>query len=352
MSVSAKKTDTDTDTDTDTMNKQIIINEKGVALILILWVVALMSVIVNTFAWMVRTEAQAVGNFQEETKAYYLARGGFQRTIMELLKNQGLPAEESLGEGLKLDGRVNTIHFQDGYAEVKVVDEGGKIDINVASRDDLIRVFTVLKIERENKDVIADSILDWIDENDLHRLNGAEDDYYRSLPEPYMAKDAPFSTVDELLWVRGITPEIFYNFAVSRSPDHEQSEGEANLSEEEGLFATSLESIFTVFTGSNKVNINTASMTLLTAIPGIGEDQAEKIIAVREGSPFRDIRDLTKVVASFPPEFSKFVNFSSPEIYTIEIVGRLNGSHVRRSMKSVVKIKGKGDYEILYWKEG
>ncbi|MEK6546356.1 MAG: helix-hairpin-helix domain-containing protein [Nitrospinota bacterium] len=335
------------------MYKRRIINKKGVALILILWVVTLMSVIVNTFAWMVRTEAQAVGNFQEETKAYYLARGGFQRTIMKLLKNQGLPAEETPGEGLKLDGRVNMVHFQDGYAEVRVVDEGGKIDINVASRDDLIRVFTALKIEGENKDVIADSILDWIDENDLHRLNGAENDYYRSLPEPYMAKDGPFSMVDELLWVRGITQEIFYNFTANRSPDYERSEGEgeANLSEEE-LFATSLESIFTVFTGSNKVNINTASMTLLTAIPGIGEAQAEKIIAIREENPFRDMRDLTKVVPSFPPEFSKFINFSSPGVYTIKIVGRLNGSYVRRSLKLVVKIKGKGDYEILYWKEG
>ncbi|HLA48006.1 MAG: hypothetical protein A3D20_03465 [Nitrospinae bacterium RIFCSPHIGHO2_02_FULL_39_82] len=330
--------------------KKNLINEKGVALILILWVVTLLSVIVNTFAWMVRTEAQAVGNFQEETKAYYLARGGFQRTIMELLKNQGLPAEEAPGEGLKLDGRVNMVHFQDGYAEVRVVDEGGKIDINVASRDDLIRVFTALKIEGENKDVIADSMLDWIDENDLHRLNGAENDYYRSLPEPYMAKDGPFSMVDELLWVRGITPEIFYNFTANRS--HEWSEGEANISGEEGRFGTGLESIFTVYTGSNKVNINTASMTLLTAIPGIGEAQAEKIIAIREGNPFRDMRDLTKVVASFPPEFSKFINFSSPGVYTIEIVGRLNGSYVRRSLKSVVKIKGKGDYEILYWKEG
>jgi len=330
--------------------KKNLINEKGVALILILWVVTLLSVIVNTFAWMVRTEAQAVGNFQEETKAYYLARGGFQRTIMELLKNQGLPAEEAPGEGLKLDGKVNMVHFQDGYAEVRVVDEGGKIDINVASRDDLIRVFTALKIEGENKDVIADSMLDWIDENDLHRLNGAENDYYRSLPEPYMAKDGPFSMVDELLWVRGITPEIFYNFTANRS--HEWSEGEANISGEEGRFGTGLESIFTVYTGSNKVNINTASMTLLTAIPGIGEAQAEKIIAIREGNPFRDMRDLTKVVASFPPEFSKFINFSSPGVYTIEIVGRLNGSYVRRSLKSVVKIKGKGDYEILYWKEG
>jgi len=135
-------------TDTDTLN------EKGVALILILWVVIFLGVIVNTFAWMVRTEVQAVGNFKEEINAYYLARGGFQRTIMELLKSQGSTDREPLKEGLKLDGRVNMVHFQDGHAEVRIIDESGKIDINVASRDDIIRVLTALDIEVEDKDVM------------------------------------------------------------------------------------------------------------------------------------------------------------------------------------------------------
>lgn len=316
------------------MNRKIITSEKGVALILILWVVILLGVIANTFAWMVRTEAQAVGNFKEETRAYYLARSGFQQTILDLLKSQGEITNEPIEGGLKLDGRVNMMHFQDGYAEVKVMDEGGKIDINVASKDDIIRILTAIGLEEmDNKDIIADSILDWIDENNFHRLNGAEDDYYRLLSQPYGAKDSPFSIVDELLWVRGITPKIFYNSA------------------EEEKFRMGLEGVFTVFTGSNRVNINTSPIPLLLSIPGIDEVKAERIIAIREDSPFRDMNDLLGAVA-FPPEFGKFISFSPSGVYTIEIVGRLNGSHVRRSFKSAVKIKGKTDYEILYWKEG
>ncbi|MBI5749321.1 MAG: general secretion pathway protein GspK [Nitrospinae bacterium] len=338
------------------MNKNLI-NEKGIALIMVLWVVILLGVIVNTFAWMVRTEAQAVGNFKEETRAYYLARGGFQQTILKLLKSQESTVHEPLKEGLKLDGRVNMIHFIDGYAEVRVMDEGGKIDINVASRDDIIRVITALGFDVEDKDVIADSILDWIDENNFHRLNGAEDDYYRSLPEPYRAKNEPLNTVDELLWVRGITPKIFYNQVVSRSPEWGEMETEAlsesngNISIEDRKFRTGLESVFTVFTGSNKININTAPISLLLSLPGVGEAQIERIIAVREERPFRDMSDLIGTVA-FPPENGKFISFSPSEIYTIEVTGKLNGSHVRRSFKSVVKVKGKTDYDILYWKEG
>ena len=59
-------------------------------------------------------------------------------------------------------------------------------------------------------DIIVDSILDWKDADDLHRLNGAESDYYLSLPNPYRAKDANFDTLEELLLVRGVTPEILY----------------------------------------------------------------------------------------------------------------------------------------------
>ena len=335
------------------MNREIIISEKGIALIMVLWVIILLGVIVNTFAWMVRTEAQAVGNFKEETKAYYLARGGFQRAIMELLKSQEIAVHEPPEEGLKLDGRVNMFHFIDGYAEVRVMDEGGKIDINAATRDDIVRVLSAMELEVENKDEIADSILDWIDENNFHRLNGAEDDYYRLLPEPYGAKDGPLSTVDELIWVRGITPKIFYNQVVSQSPDPEpvSGEGEENLSREEGRLRTGLESVFTVFTGSNKININTAPISLLLSLPGIGVTQVERIIAIREKSPFRDMSGLMRTV-TFPPENGKYISFSPSGIYTIEVVGRLNGSHVRRSFKSVVKIKGKTDYDILYWKEG
>ncbi len=95
------------------MNKNLT-NEKGIALIMVLWVIILLGVIVNTFAWMVRTEAQAVGNFKEETKAYYLARGGFQQTILKLLKSQGGTVNEPPEEKLKLDGRINMIHFTDG----------------------------------------------------------------------------------------------------------------------------------------------------------------------------------------------------------------------------------------------
>ena len=68
-----------------------------------------------------------------------------------------------------------------------------------------------------DRDTVIDSILDWRDSNRDHRLNGAEEDYYRGLDPPYSCKDGPFDVVEELLLVRGVTPELFAGGEVGRA---------------------------------------------------------------------------------------------------------------------------------------
>jgi hypothetical protein len=62
------------------------------------------------------------------------------------------------------------------------------------------------------RDTVVDSILDWRDKNREHHLNGAEEEFYRGLDEPYSCKDGPIDVVEELLLVKGIreNPRIFY----------------------------------------------------------------------------------------------------------------------------------------------
>jgi len=61
-----------------------------------------------------------------------------------------------------------------------------------------------------DRDTVIDSILDWRDPNREHRLNGAEEDYYRGLDPPYSSKDSDLDVLEELLLVRGVTPELFF----------------------------------------------------------------------------------------------------------------------------------------------
>ena len=88
--------------------------------------------------------------------------------------------------------------------------ESGKVNLNRASEPLLKMMLNNFEIEDADKNIIVDSIMDWRDKDNLHRLNGAEDDYYLSLPQPYKCKNGDFTSIDELLLVRGVTPEIFY----------------------------------------------------------------------------------------------------------------------------------------------
>ncbi len=57
---------------------------------------------------------------------------------------------------------------------------------------------------------IADAILDWLDPDDTPRENGAEVDYYAAQNPPYAPKNGPLDTIEELLLVRGVTPELLF----------------------------------------------------------------------------------------------------------------------------------------------
>jgi len=72
----------------------------------------------------------------------------------------------------------------------------------------------------------ADAIMDWIDEDDEPREYGAEYDYYQGLSSPYAPTNGPFNTVEELLLVRGVSPQLLFGADVNRNgmvDAHEQA---------------------------------------------------------------------------------------------------------------------------------
>src|SRR5262249_14263324 len=59
-------------------------------------------------------------------------------------------------------------------------------------------------------DATADAILDWLDTDETPRENGAESDYYSGLSPPYACKNGPIDTIEELLKVKGVTPQLLF----------------------------------------------------------------------------------------------------------------------------------------------
>ena len=74
----------------------------------------------------------------------------------------------------------------------------------------LRKIIGNLGLEGETRDIVVDSILDWRDPDDFYRVNGAENEYYQSLKEPYNCKNGHLDSIEEFLLIRGITPDLFY----------------------------------------------------------------------------------------------------------------------------------------------
>src|SRR5207247_1078297 len=133
------------------------------------------------------------------------------------------------------------------------------------------------------QDDIANSILDWMDPDDEPRSNGAENDYYQTLPNPYRAKNGPLDTIEELLLVKGVTPQLLFGNDRNRNgildPDEDDGTGIVNLgwsayltvhSRERNIDSQGNPRIYV-----NDTDLNTLSQKLTTAL---GEDLANFII--------------------------------------------------------------------------
>jgi general secretion pathway protein K len=201
------------------------------------------------------------------------------------------------------------------------------------------------KLEETEKNIIIDSIMDWRDKDNFHRMNGAENDYYLSLPEPYPCKNGDFTSVGELLLVRGVTPKLFHGGLkdmVSVYQDKETVLGSSTLSR-------------TWAADSGRININAASPKMLRALPRMTDDLVRDIMKYREKKDFESLSDLHGVVgAEAYMAISPYITMSLSPYYTIRSVGMLPDSQVRQGVQAVVKIDRtlvKG-YKIIQWIDG
>jgi type II secretory pathway component PulK len=124
-------------------------------------------------------------------------------------------------------GTSGSVSYETRYA---VIDEGGKLNINalIAADPTGQMLHDALMTLPNMTEDIADAIVDWVDADDTPRANGAESSVYLSLPVPYRAKNGPIHTIDELLLVQGVTPQLLYGTDRNRNgqPDDDPNGGQ------------------------------------------------------------------------------------------------------------------------------
>jgi general secretion pathway protein K len=134
-------------------------NDRGVALIIVLLVTALLIALIFEFAYGTRINLRAAVNFRDSERAYYLARSGVNLVGLLLSDNlkKGKPQDQLEGE----KNISNELGFSDAQLGVRWEDEGGKINISTATRGStgysrLSALFEIQEINRDRLDQIAD----------------------------------------------------------------------------------------------------------------------------------------------------------------------------------------------------
>lgn len=221
--------------------------QRGMALILVLWVTMLLTVMVGSFVLLARGESLQARQLFESTRAQLAAEAGIAIAVAQV---------REVDEKVRwiADGRVYKTDFEGAKLEVKVIDESGKIDINLADQPTLLNLMKSVGFDDKEAEARAASIIDWRDPDNLLTLNGAEDDTYESDGYAYGAKDAAFDMVEELQQLVGFNYETFLK----------------------------LEPAITVYSSRAGINAAYAPEAALLALPGMTVDIARQFIAQRQ----------------------------------------------------------------------
>lgn len=152
-----------------------------------------------------------------------------------------------------------------GEYRLSIEDGSARLPVNSASEGELQRLLLALGIQRLRAIELAAAISDWIDSDELHRLNGAEwDDYYADQPAQTRPANGPLADLAELRHIRGVDREVF----------------------------ALIEPLLTVET-DHQVNLNTAPVPVLSALPGLSDEAVRTIVSLRRsGIVFRSLEDL------------------------------------------------------------
>lgn len=288
-------------------------NSRGIALVIVLWVSALLAVIAGGFVSATSGESRIARNLVENAKSEALADAGINLAILKLLE----PAGET---AWRHDGTVQDVTVAGGQVAIMIEDEGGKVDLNHAPDEILRGVFASAGIGSDELDAIVDAVIDWRDTDNLRRLNGAEDSDYRAADRAYGAKDRPFEVLDELLHVLGMTPEIY----------------------------AKAQPALTVYSGQAGIDFNTAPRQALLALPGVGVDDVETFLAARAV-------DDTTAITLFESigDIRRFRGTANRSLFTIRALARTasGASFVREAVVQLRK-GTRNPFEIRVWRRG
>ncbi len=254
-----------------------------------IFVLAILLSLVVSMVSAVRVDLKASRNYAEGIQDNALLDGALARARV-VLQNDTDTGQDTLDDDWATFGDNGKVEFAlgDGRYQIEILDAGARLNLNTASRESLLLLPGVT-------DELADSLIDWRDADDTPGASGAESDVYQGYPRPYLAKNAPLDTVDELLMIQGFTPDLVFGDPTQPTQDETTgatvTQGLADL-----VTVRSYEANRTA-TGTERLNLSQVTEPQLQALTDLSltQPQTQAIVAHRGTTPFRSVADLLDV---------------------------------------------------------
>ena len=327
---------------------------RGLILVVVLIMIALLSLLAASYTFMVRSHLDTVRERMQRFQVRMAAEAGIQHAVVTLRTTRGdvdswFDNEESYRGSLVLgkEGetelnvnqerpeartydptavpavRYSLIHPNNDEPDTVLygfTDESARLHLNQATDAQLLRLFEMVIPESTDFDVdvnvLVDSLLDWRSSGNQPRPNGAKNEYYQTMIPPYRCKSAPFSTVEELLLVRGFTAWVVFGEDYNRNGllDPNEDDGDESFPPDnsDGLLFRGVSAYLTLWSedanvsGDNRTRINLNMQDLEKLQEKLEEEELDSdiisyIIQVRSsGVMFNSVMNL--VPAPPPPE--------------------------------------------------
>ena len=288
-------------------------SQHGIALVLVLWVLLLLTIITGSFALMSRMDTLEANSLLSGMQARLSAEAAINLAVLALRD----PDDETR---MLADGRVYSQMLDGIVVEVKAIDERGKLDINATDELTLVTLFTGHGMELTDAEVLAAAVMDWRDEDELERVNGAEEDAYGAAGLQVGPANRPFMMTEELLQVIGMPFEFFRR----------------------------LEPGITVFSRKGSPDPAFAPVEALMAMPDITYDEAVNFVAERNS------QQIGESLGTELPNGVVVMEQGRGVTYSIEARATMpNG--VWEQLQATIRLGGTrsgSPYRVLRWREG
>ncbi len=305
-------------------------NKRGSALLTVLWLSAGLAAIALSVASSVRAETDRVEADSNGLRAWYLATGAVERGIQWMIwSNLNARNDDGSPRFWEFNAPRMNMTFPSGTAIVEMIPESSKLNLNAASLEELTRLITVIGGDEGQAHDVAAAIVDWRNGSDG---SSPYDQYYFTIGPTFRARHASFEETEELLSVRGMTPELFYgNFVAG---------------EQGALYATGgLRDCLSVWGANAAFDINTVSPALMAAL-GVSPDAVHSIVARRAAVPFHSLDELPEL--GVPPGV---LGIGGNYIWTLRATARLkrpdgSPSETLRIASATVKLVDRKRFQI------